>query len=82
MICYRCEKISSCPTFRSLYSMSKNFSINDCRDYDEASQYKYRRIAEHDDLMHLIYDYFTGQVEGGYNDEETRAVITNAMWNL
>lgn len=82
MICYRCEKISSCPTFRSLCSISKDFNIKDCRGYDEASQYKYRRIAENDDLMHLIYDYFTGQVEGGYSDEETKAAITNAMWSL
>ena len=81
MICYRCDRASSCPTFRTLYSMSKDFNINDCRDYDEASQYKYKKIAEHDDLMHLIYDYFTHQVEK-YIDEEIKQAITNALLNL
>ena len=82
MICYRCEKIINCPTFRSLYEVSKDFIINDCKDYDEASEYKYRHIAEHDDLMRLIYDYFTCQVDGDYSDEYIKEALKKAMWNL
>lgn len=82
MICYHCEKASGCKVFRSLYSMSKDFNINDCRDYDETSNYKYKKIAEHDDLMHLIYDYFTDQVVGYYSEEQIKAAITSAMWDL
>ena len=81
MICYNCNNIHDCSTFRSLYSMSNNFSINDCKGYNEASQYKYRRIAEHDDLMHLIYDYFTGQIKD-YSDDEVKRAITLAISNL
>lgn len=81
MICYRCKKLIECPTFKTLYSMSKDFNINDCKLYDEISADKYKKIAEHDDLMHLIYDYFTGQVDG-YSDEEAREAIRTAMFNL
>ena len=62
--------------------MSKDFSINDCRDYDAVAKYTYKKIAQNDNLMRLIYDYFTGQVEGGYSDEEVRKVITSEMWSL
>ena len=82
MICYHCEKASGCQAFRTLHSMSKNFSINDCRAYEGVSKYKYRKIAQHDELLHLIYDYFTGQVEGGFSDEEVKRVITNEIWSL
>ena len=82
MICYSCEKASGCSMFRTLHSVSNDFCINDCKNYEKASRYKYKRIAEHDDLMHLIYDYFTGQIEGDFSDDEVRKVITNAMWDL
>lgn len=82
MICYHCEKAIGCNAFRLLHSLSNDFSINDCKDYDEVSKYKYRRIAENDDLMHLIYDYFTDQIEGGYSAEEAKAAITSTMWSL
>lgn len=81
MICYSCNKASECPTFRKLYFTSKDFCINDCNDYDSVSRYKYKRIAENDNLMHLIYDYFTEQLEG-HTYEEAKRVITSAMWNL
>ena len=81
VICYSCYKASECPTFRKLYSTSKDFCINDCNDYDPVSRYKYKRIAENDNLMHLIYDYFTEQLEG-YTYEEAKMAITSAMWNL
>jgi hypothetical protein len=62
--------------------MSKDFSINDCRDYDAVAKYTYKKIAQNDALMRLIYDYFTGQVEGGYSNEEVEKVITSEMWKL
>lgn len=81
MICYHCKNIGGCETFRSLYNMSQDFNINHCINYDETSNYKYKRIAEHDDLMHLIYDYFTEQVEG-FDDEYVKEAIARSMWNL
>ena len=81
MICYHCTKASGCSVFRSLYSISKDFCINDCRDFDDASAYKYKKIAENDDLMRLIYDYFTGNVEG-YSEDETKKAITSTIWSL
>ena len=87
MICYRCEKIGGCSIFQKLYSTSKDFCINDCKDYYEAPEYKYRKIAEHDDLMRAIYDYFTHQIDNKalsreYSDEEIKEFITRAMWAL
>ena len=86
MICYSCEKIGDCSVFHELYSMSKDFCINDCKDYDEAPWNKYKRIAEHDELMKVIYDYFTHQidseVESKYSYEEIKDIITEAMWEL
>ena len=81
MICYHCTKASDCPTFRTLYSMSKDFCINDCRDFVDASDYKYRKIAENDALMRLIYDYFTGNIEG-HSEEEAKRAITGALWDM
>ena len=82
MICYHCKNIGGCKTFYHLHCTSKDFSINHCVDYDDAPAYRYKRIAEHDDLMHLIYDYFTEQIEGDFSDEEIIRVIKNAMWDL
>ena len=82
MICYHCKNIGSCKTFQSLYDTSKDFSINHCTNYDDAPKYKYKRIAEHDNLMCLIYDYFTGQVEGDFSDEYIKESITKALWRL
>ena len=82
MICYSCEKASECSMFRTLHSVSDDFCINDCKDYQKASEYKYRKIAEYDELMHLIYDYFTEQVEASLSYEEVVILIKNAMWNL
>jgi hypothetical protein len=61
--------------------MSNDFSVNECRDYEDMNKYTYRKIAENDCLMHLIYDYFTGQVED-ISDEQCREAIINALWNL
>lgn len=82
MLCYHCTKAASCHTFRTLYTMSKDFSINDCNDYEAMSKYTYRKIAENDDLLHLIYDYFTGQVDGNYTEEQIKSAITAAILDL
>lgn len=81
MLCYSCDIANKCNTFRTLYSISDDFCINSCKGYEAASVYKYRKIAENDDLMKLIYDYFTDQVKG-YTLEEAKEAITRVMWNL
>ena len=80
MICYSCNKASNCYAFKKLNSMSDDFSINKCEDYNEAKN-AYKKIAMHDDLMHLIYDYFTEQLEG-VSEKEAKRVITTCMWDL
>lgn len=83
MICYKCAKASECPTFRKLYTMSKDFCINDCKDYDGVSNYKYRVIAANDGLMRLIYDYFMGQVEvDGYTDDDIKEIIRYHLMDM
>lgn len=83
MICYHCKNIGSCKTFQTLYDTSKDFSINHCTNYEDASAYKYKRIAENDDLMRLIYDYFTNQIEDvNLSYDEIKDVITRIMWGL
>ena len=82
MICYHCAQVKDCSKFRRMYSELEDFSVNKCRDYQDAAEYKYKKIAEHDDLMHLIYDYFTEQIEGDFTDEEIVKVIKNALCDL
>ena len=87
MLCYSCDKIGGCSIFQKLCKISNDFRIDDCMEYIEASKLKYRRIAEHDDLMALIYDYFTNQLDieelgKEYSDEEIKDLITRAMWRL
>ena len=83
MICYTCEKVESCPTFQTLYAMSKDFEIKDCRDYEKNSSVKYKLIAEHDELMRLLYDYFTDNLDlPGVDDQEVHRVIRKAMLDM
>lgn len=82
MICYHCKKVKECSTFRDLYSKSKNFSVNDCKDYETADEYKYRKIANDDNLMRLLYDYYTGQMKVDVPDEAIRQAITTIMLDL
>lgn len=82
MKCYSCKRASVCPLLNALYKKSTDFSIKQCGDYEAVPQYEYRKIAKHDELMHLIYDYFTGQVEGGYSDEEVVNVIKRELQKL
>ena len=83
MICYHCKNIHSCKTFQTLYDTSKDFSINHCINYEDAPAYKYKRIAENDELMHALYDYFTDNLLGvNLSDDEIKDKITRAMWRL
>ena len=87
MICYSCDKIGGCSIFQKLSKISNDFRIDDCMEYIEAPEFKYKRIAEHDDLMALIYDYFTNQIDKEElprecSDEEIKECITKAMWRL
>lgn len=83
MICYHCKNIHSCKTFQTLYDTSKDFRINHCTNYEDAPEYKYKRIAEHDELMHVVYDYFTNKiVDVNLSDEEIKDRIAKAMWRL
>ena len=81
MICYHCKNAETCFLFRNMYSMSKDFEIRQCKNYDEASKYKYKLIAKDDGLMHLIYDYFTDNIVG-HSKEEAEKAITSAIWSL
>lgn len=80
-ICCNCTKAIDCSIFRTLYSMSQDFCINDCKDFDEMSDFKYRKIAENDDLMHLIYDYFTNNLTM-CSEDEAKKILINAIENL
>lgn len=80
MICYSCNKASNCTVFRKLNNMSDDFSINKCEDYNNAEN-AYKKIAMHDDLMHLIYDYFTDQLQG-ISEKRAKEAIVSCMWNL
>ena len=82
MICYRCKNVHSCLTFQTLYDASKDFFINDCKNFDEALSCKYKKLAENDNLMHLIYDYFLGQVEVDATEEEVVKVIKRELLAL
>lgn len=62
-------------------SKSFDFCINDCKDYNKTLKNKYKKIADNDDLMHLIYDYFTGQLKG-CAEEKAKRVITSTILDL
>lgn len=84
MLCYHCEKAGQCSIYQALDVMSKDFNIKDCRDYNQTSAYKYRLIAQNDDLMALIYDYFTDSLvlSRPMTDEEIRRIIKTALLNM
>lgn len=85
MLCYTCEKAHNCPTFQTLYVMSKDFEIRDCRDYAKNSTVKYKLIAEDDELMRFFYDYFTDNLDSplhNVEDDEIRRVIRKRLLDL
>ena len=82
MLCYTCDKSQDCIVYKRLLMISTDFSIKECKTYINSSARKYKKIAENDNLMRLIYDYFTGQVAGDYTDEEVVKVIKNKLFEL
>ena len=44
MICYHCAQVKDCSKFRRMYSELEDFSVNKCRDYQDAAEYKYKKI--------------------------------------
>ena len=86
MLCYTCEKVHSCPTFQTLYAISKDFEIKDCRDYEKNSAVKYKLIAQDDELMRFFYDYFTDNLDEHLrqtvDDEEIRRAIRKRLLDL
>ena len=83
MICYSCENIKECSLFHDLHvNCAGNFVIKKCINYDEISATKYKHIAEHDDLMALIFDYFTGNLKGQYDYDYAKECIIKALRRL
>lgn len=82
MLCYTCSKVKECETFKSLARISADFSIKQCNTYDALQLLKYRKIADNDGLMHLIYDYFLDCIQGDYTKEEAEKVIIDCLINL
>ena len=83
MICINCAKALECPKLaemRNIFDRLDDFSINKCENYEDV--YKYRKIADYDELLRLLYYFFTGQIEGDYSDEEIIKSIKTAMLNL
>lgn len=78
MICYSCNNSKKCSIFRELYDMSDDFSVNQCKNYNEGDSY--RNIAKNDKLMRLIYDYFTGQLVGVSEEEARKAIECNMSY--
>ena len=83
MICYSCEKAENCAVFQKLYVMSKDFEIKDCNEY-KSSVYKYKLIAQDDELMRFFYDYFTDNISSlaHISDEEIRRVIKERLLDM
>lgn len=85
MLCYTCERVHNCPTFQTLYAMSKDFEIRDCRDYAKNSTVKYKLIAQDNELMRFLYDYFTDNLDScskNIEDDEIRRIIRQRMLDL
>lgn len=76
MLCYHCENVSRCSAFQTLYSMSNDFCVNKCKDFEDSLSYSYMKIAENHDLMRLIYDYFMDILEGYSKEDAEKAIIS------
>lgn len=79
MLCYTCDKAKDCIVYKKLLMISTDFSIKECETYTNSSVRKYKKIAENDTLMRLIYDYFLDDVQGGYTKEEVEKVIEDML---
>lgn len=75
MLCYTCEKAKDCIVYKKLLMISTDFSVKECKTYISSSARKYKKIAENDDLMRLIYDYFLDDVQGGILEKKLRRLL-------
>ena len=76
MICCYCNNATTCDCMRVAYS--EEFEISKCKNFSEMTEYKYKRIAENEALLKLIYDYFTNNIDG-YSLEEAKEAITRTI---
>ena len=79
MLSYTCDKSQDCIVYKKLLMISTDFSIKECETYANSSVKKYKKIAENDTLMRLIYDYFLDDVQGGHTREEAEKVIADEL---
>lgn len=79
MICYKCQHALNCEWIK--FACTEEFEISRCKNFSEMREYRYKRIAENDALMKLIYDYFSGNVDG-HSLDEAKEAITKTIANL
>lgn len=82
MICFNCKNVSKCSL--ALAAFEGEASIDSCKTFIPNNKYAYREIANNDDLMHVIYDYFLNNIDeetlndhGGY--EGIKALISKHL---
>lgn len=67
MICNKCENAAKCEHLR--YAFDNDFTIESCKYFELNKIFKYTKIAENENLMLIIYNYFT-------EDEELYSLYT------
>lgn len=82
MICAKCKNAIICDHIR--YAVNHDFNINNCKNFILNDIYKYIKIAEDEDLLLLIYNYFTDEEElySLYTKEEIEKIIQREIKNL
>lgn len=82
MNCYKCDNFLICN--HPKYAYENNFTIEDCKNFSLSDCYKYMKIAKNEELLLLIYNYFTGEEElySLYDKEEIEETIRKAIKNL
>lgn len=82
MICAKCKKAITCDHIR--YAINHDFNINSCKNFILDDIYKYVKIAEDENLLLLIYNYFTDEKElySLYTKEEIEEIIRGEIKNL
>lgn len=78
MICAKCNNLRSCDI------VNRSININSCKNFILNDIYKYLKIAENEDLLLLIYNYFTNEEElySLYTKKEIEEKIQKAIKSL
>lgn len=78
MICAKCNNLRSCDI------VNHSININSCKNFILNDIYKYLKIAENEDLLLLIYNYFTNEEElySLYTKKEIEEKIQKAIKSL